>query len=145
MRDHFGADTPASDGSPAATPPIPAAAIKAPAVAVAVPAVAPTLAQAVDKAVAKAAADVKVAEDPHAVHSVRLAVAAPTVLGSTAVGALIGSAIFPGPGTLIGGVIGWGMERYQLAGGPFGMVVGKVKKGLQKVGTLPTPGAPPAK
>jgi hypothetical protein len=95
----------------------------------------------VDKAVAKASADVKVAEDPHAVHHVKLAVAAPTVLGSTAAGALIGSAILPGPGTAVGALVGWAVERYQIGGGPVGRIIGAAKKGLQKVGTLPTPPA----
>jgi hypothetical protein len=148
MRDVFGADA-AAGGTPAiseggsmsavATPPVPtagAAAPAAPAVAVAA-AKAPTMAQAVDKAVAKAASDAQVAVDPHAVHHVKLAVAAPTVLGSTAAGALIGSAILPGPGTAVGALVGWAAERYQIGGGLFGKAVGKIKGSLQKVGTLP--------
>jgi hypothetical protein len=100
------------------------------------PAAAPTLQQAVDKAQAKQAADVKVATDPHAVHAVRVAALAPKTLGSTAAGALIGSAILPGPGTLLGAGAGWLAERYQIGGGPWGKLWDKgtamVKKATGK-------------
>ena len=60
-------------------------------------------------------------------HSVKKAPLAPAVLGSAATGALIGSAVLPGPGTLVGAGVGWAMERYNVMGGPFGMIAGKVK------------------
>lgn len=147
MRDVFGADAPAISEGTTKTPgpsviaaaasavPAPPGAVPAPAPGTAVP----TLQQAVDKAVAKAQSDQQVAADPHATHAVKLAVAAPTVLGSAAAGAVIGSALFPGPGTLVGAGLGWALERYQIGGGPFGKLWGKVKSGLQRVGTLPTP------
>lgn len=138
--DSFGDDTPTLSESATADAPVsPAAALAAtpvglaaspaikPAAAVAGLPAAPTLQQAVDKAVAKAGADAVVASDPHAVHHVKLAPLAPSVLGSTATGALIGSAILPGPGTLVGAGIGYVAERWQIGGGPFGKVAGKVK------------------
>ena len=132
--DSFGDDTPTISESATTAPPVPGAITGtsstpaiAPAAAVASLPAAPTLQQAVDKAVAKAGADAVVATDPHAVHSVKLAPLAPTVLGSTAAGAAIGTAIFPGPGTLVGAGAGWLVERYQIGGGPFGKVAKKVK------------------
>lgn len=150
MRDMFGADTPTiSEGAPAAPVPSPTAGLSAspaitPAAAVAGLPAAPTLQQAVDKAVAKADADQKVATDPNAVHHVKLAPLAPSVLGSTATGALIGSAILPGPGTAVGAGIGWLVERYQIGGGPFGKVAGKVHQAWLKRKTALT-GLPVAK
>ncbi len=132
--DSFGDDTATISESATAPSPVPGAITGTsatpaitPAAAVAGLPKAPTLQQAVDKAVAKASADAIVAIDPHATHSVKKAPLAPAVLGSTATGALIGSAILPGPGTLLGAGIGWGMERYNIAGGPFGKVAGHIR------------------
>lgn len=141
MRDVFGAEGITTDGTTAADPGVAAMAAGmggmtataatptaiTPVAAAPTGAKAPTLQQAVDKAVAKAGADAKVATDPNAVHSVRLAVAAPIVVGATAAGALIGSAILPGPGTAIGAGVGWLTERYQIAGGPWGRLWGWTK------------------
>ena len=145
MRDVFGADAPATDGTPAAISP---AAQAAAATAAAAPgAVAapkpPTLAQAAEKAVAKAAADLKVATDPQATHAVTLAAVHPNVLGATLAGAAIGSAL-PVVGTLLGAAIGFVSSKYQIGGDPLGKAVSKVvevaKTGYQKAvapGQLP--------
>lgn len=133
MRDKFGEDTGTiSEGAPPATPPAPMATAPAAVAAAAAPAPAPgspqpTLQQSVDKAVAKAAADKAVAEDPHAVHSVKKAASAPTVLGSTVAGAVIGTAILPGPGTAVGALVGFVTEKYSIFGGPVGKLAAKVK------------------
>lgn len=142
MRDVFGADAPATDGTPAAVSP---AAQAAAATAAAAPGAAaapkpPTLAQAAEKAVAKAAADVKVATDPQAKHSVQLEATHPNVLGATLAGAAIGSAV-PVVGTLLGAAIGFVSSKYQIAlpvvgTDPLGKAVSKVvdvaKTGYQK-------------
>lgn len=156
--DQFGDDTaPGPSESTTTAPPVPGAVTGTsstpaltPAAAVAGAPAAPTLQQAVDKAVAKASADAIVATVPTAVHSVKLAPLAPTVLGSTAAGAAIGTAIFPGPGTLVGAGAGWLVERYQIGGGPFGKVARKAhatwlkhKTGLTGIAVPVAPPAPP--
>ena len=119
MRDVFGADAGTiSEGAPAVPSPTAVAvatqAAAAP-TAVVVPAGTPipTVAQAVDKAVAKAAADQKVATDPQAVHAVQLATTHPNVLGATLAGAAAGSVI-PVVGTLLGAAIGFVSSKYQI-------------------------------
>ena len=145
MHDMFGQDAGnISEGAPAVAPPAsPAAVAAATPVPVGGPpaGAAPTLAQAVDKAVAKQAADATVAADPHAVHHVKLAPLAPNALGATAAGALIGSAILPGPGTLIGAGVGYVSERWQIGGGLFGKSVNKVKTVFKKIPGTSTPAA----
>ncbi len=129
-RDFFGADASPSESTTSAPPPSPAAVAAAtapstvPAPAPGTPA--PTLAQAVDKAVKKAEADVKVAVDPHATHHAVLTPTAPTALGGGAAGAGIGF-MFGGPiGAGVGGLVGWALERYQVAGGPVTVVKNKI-------------------
>ena len=147
MRDYFGQDAPEQDGTPVAapadtTPPVPAA---APAAAAGTPA--PSLQQAVDKAMAKQKADVVVATDPNAVHAVKLAATAPTVLGSTAAGAAIGMVVGGPPGAAVGAGIGWVTERYHIGGGFFGKGWGKLRAHLAKMhkaATAPATGAAPA-
>jgi len=130
MRDFFGADAPATEGTP--IPPASAAPAAAAAAVAAQVAATPTVQQVVNKAVAKSEADAKVATDPHVTHSTKTAPLAPKVLGSTAAGALIGSAILPGPGTAIGAAAGWLAERYNIGGGPFGKLIDKVKPTFTK-------------
>jgi hypothetical protein len=128
MKDMFGDDTATiSEGAPAATPPpvLPATGAAPVAVVSSAPAPAPgtpapSLQQSVDKAVSKATADATVASNPHATYSTKLSAAAPTVLGSTAAGALIGTAILPGPGTAVGALVGFVTEKYNIFGGPVG-------------------------
>lgn len=133
MKDMFGQDTGTiSEGAPPADPPAPVATAPVVTATATAPAPAPgspqpTLQQSVDKAVAKAAADAKVATDPHAVHSVKMAGSAPTVLGATAAGAVIGTAILPGPGTAVGALVGFVTEKYSIFGGPVGKLAAKVK------------------
>lgn len=112
----FGDDAPPA-GAPAPAAPPPAA---------------NSLQQAVSKAQDKAKADAAVASDPNASHHVKLAPLAPTVLGSTAAGALIGATILPGVGALPGAAIGWAVERYQVGGGPFGKAWSWVKGKMGK-------------
>jgi hypothetical protein len=83
-------------------------------------------AQAEDKATEKAKADAVVATDPHATHSVKLAVTSPKVMTGTGTGALIGLAVGGPPGAAIGAGIGFLTERYQIAGGPIGKVYDKI-------------------
>lgn len=134
MRDVFGADAPATDGTPAATSPAAiAAAVTSPG---ATPAPKPpTLQQVQDKVVAKAAADQKVATDAQAVHAVNLAATHPNVLGATLAGAAAGS-FLPVIGTLAGAAIGFISSKYQIAGDPLGTAASKVmavaKKGYDK-------------
>jgi pyruvate dehydrogenase E2 component (dihydrolipoamide acetyltransferase) len=150
MHDMFGQDAGNISESATATPPAPAATPAAPApaaatapatAAAATPAAAPTLQQAVDKAVAKTEADKAVQADPNAMHHVKLAPFAPTVLGSTATGAAIGFGLGGPPGAAVGAGLGWLAERYQIAGGPFGVAASKVKALFTKT---PPPAAPPA-
>lgn len=127
MRDVFGADTGTiSEGAPAAAPPAPAmTSTGVPLATAPAPGTAsPTLAQAVDKAVAKASADKTVATDPQATHAVNLSATHPNVLGATAAGAAAGSFI-PGIGTAVGAAIGFVSSKYQIAGDPLGKAAGK--------------------
>ena len=133
--DMFGQDNITSDGTPSVDP----TAAASDAVAATPPSAplastagaAPTVQQAVDKATAKVTADAAVATDPHAVHHVKLAPAAPTVLGSTATGAGIGFLVGGPPGAAVGAGIGWVAERYQIGGGPVGKIWGGIKKRFQ--------------
>jgi hypothetical protein len=129
MRDTFGADAPSESATAAPPAPAPAPAPAAPAAAPpAAPAgPAPTLQQAVDKAVAKSDADKAVAAMPEATHHIKLDPLAPTVLGSAATGAGIGFWLGGPPGALVGAGIGWVAERYQIGGGLFGKAVAKIK------------------
>ncbi len=106
------------------------------------PAPAPTPQQSVDKAQAKVTADQAVATDPHAVHAVNIAPAAPTTIGSAATGAGIGFLMGGPPGALVGGAIGWAAERYQIAGGPFGKAASWLKNKAHALRAKVTP--PPA-
>ena len=154
MRDVFGTDAgTVSEGAPAADAPAPLAVPAAhPAVAAAsAPVVsahegAPTLQQAVDKATAKKDADTVVAADPHATHHVKLASLAPSVLGSTATGAAIGMGLGGPPGAALGAGVGFFVEKFQIAGGPFGKLIVTIKSKLPRkaapAGTPPA--APPA-
>jgi len=143
--DMFGADGVVSESATATPPPdaAPTPAPAAPAPAAASPAAAgtpaPTLQQAVDKAVAKTEADKAVQANPDATHHVKLAPLAPVVLGSTAAGAGIGFAVGGPPGAAVGAGLGWLAERYQIGGGPFGIAVNKVKALFNKT----PPAAPP--
>jgi hypothetical protein len=133
-RDFFGADAPVSDGSPAVTPPIPASiAIPAAAAAAGTPTPAPgtpapTLAQAVDKAVAKATADQAVAANPDAVHHVKLVGMPKTVAGAALTGAGVGAAVGGPPGAAVGALVGFVMEKYQIGGGPITVIIARLKR-----------------
>jgi len=148
MRDTFGQEpiSESATATPPAPAPAPAPAATAPATTAAPTAAAPTtgaptLQQAVDKAVAKTEADKAVQADPNAMHHVKMAPLAPVVLGSTAAGAGIGFMVAGPPGAAVGAGLGWLAERYQIAGGPFGLAVDKVKSLIS--GKAP-PAAPPA-
>lgn len=144
-RDMFGAETGTiSESATATAPPAPAevAAAAATAAPAAAPAAgAPTLQQAVDKAVAKTEADKAVAASPHAFHHVQLSATAPVVLGAAAAGAGIGFMVGGPPGAAIGAAIGFVEEKYQLvSGGILGTVIAKGKALFNKT----PPAAPPA-
>jgi hypothetical protein len=140
MHDMFGQDGVKTEGAGTGTPPptgggtMTATAPTPVAVApVAAPVAAlPTLDQTVAKAVGKANADAVVATDPHAVHHVVLAAASPKVLGSTGAGAGIGFLLGGPPGALLGAGIGFVSEKWQIAGGPSG-VLAKVKAKWQAI------------
>ena len=153
MRDMFGQDTATiSEGAPT-PPPV----VNLPALAAtpnlgtgpvaASPLGAPTLQQAVDKAVAKAGADAVVATDPNAVHAVKMSATAPPVLTATAAGAGIGLLVGGPPGAALGAGVGWVVERYQIGGGPIRKLWVKVRtwhhKATQPAGAAPA-AAPPA-
>jgi hypothetical protein len=127
--DMFGADAPSESAT--ATPPAPPAPAPPAAPAAAPPpapaGAAPNLEQTANKAVAKADADKTVAAVPEASHHVKLEPLAPTVLASTATGAGVGFLVAGPPGALIGAGIGWVAERYQIAGGPVGKAIAKIK------------------
>jgi len=132
MRDHFGADAP-SEGSTSTPPPPPVVAAPAPVVPPPAPGTpTPTLQQAVDKAVAKADADAKVAADPHAKHSVVLGIAAPTNLVGAAGGAGLGFLLGGPPGAAVGAAVGYLAERYQVGGGPITFIKTRVGKLFHK-------------
>ena len=95
----------------------------------ATPAQAELAKQAETKVDAKAAADVAVATDPHAIHGVQKTFKSPDVKASAATGALIGAAAGGPPGAVIGGLIGYAVEKYQIAGGPIGKLMGMLKRG----------------
>jgi hypothetical protein len=145
MRDHFGQDGTTTDGTPAADPTaadptavspavgLAASPVIAPAPAVASLPAAPTLQQAVNKAVAKADSDAIVATVPDATHHTKLEPCSPIVLGSTAVGAGIGALVGGPPGAAAGAAIGWLSERYMVLGGPLGKVWEGLRHGVKKI------------
>ena len=94
------------------------------------------------KADAKSTADAVVATDPHAVHAVQTIGTSSKALTSTAVGAGIGLVMGGPPGAAVGALIGWGVEKYRVAGGPIGKLFDKVKS-LAGKGEAP-PAPPPA-
>lgn len=104
-------------------------------------AAATTAAVAEQKADAKATADATVAVDPTAIHAVQTITKSGKSLGSTATGALAGLAIGGPPGALVGAGVGFVVEKYRIAGGPFGKLWdwAKAKHAAMKAG-----GAPPA-
>lgn len=140
MEDAFGTDGVMTEGMGTSDPAVAAMAqgtggmtatapVPAPVPVAAAPAAAaqPTLQQTINKATAKAEADAKVGTDPNALHHVKLAPLAPINIGAAAAGAMIGSALFPGPGTLVGALAGYVSERWQIGGGPVGRAWGWTK------------------
>jgi len=99
----------------------------APAVPPPAPATDTTAAVAEQKADAKASADATVATDPTAIHAVQTIATSGKALGSTATGAVAGLMIAGPPGALVGAGAGWIVEKYRIAGGPFGKVSDWVK------------------
>lgn len=87
----------------------------------------PAVATAVAQANAKQAADAIVATNPNATHAVKMAVLSPEVAAGASTGALIGTFIVPGLGTLAGAALGGVIERYQVFGGPVSKVVAKAR------------------
>ena len=85
--------------------------------------------QADKKAEAKVEADHKVATEPHTIHGVRRMLGAPGMIPSIAAGAGL-AAVLVGGGWVpvaVGSLIGWGVERYQVLGGPVGRLVRKIR------------------
>lgn len=87
----------------------------------------PLAVQAEAKAEAKHTADSFVAVVPHALHSVKLMFSAPSVKASTATGALIGAGAGGPPGAVVGGLIGFALERWQILGGPIGRIMRAIR------------------
>jgi hypothetical protein len=128
MRDMFGTDSGAPSES--ATVDVPAATAPAPAStpAATTPAAgAPTLQQAVNKAVAKGDADKIVNANPDATHHVKLAPLSKPVIGATAAGAALGALVAGPVGAVVGAGVGFVQERYQVAGGLATRVIAKIK------------------
>ena len=113
---------------PADTTPVPPAVIQA----------------AEDKSVEKAKADAVVATNINATHAVKMSVKSPEVIAGASTGALIGTFVFPGVGTAVGGLIGGAVERYQIFGGPISKVVAKVKAAFAKKPAAAAATKPPA-
>jgi len=84
--------------------------------------------QADKKAEAKVEADHKVATEPHTIHGVRRMLGASGMIPSIAAGAGIGALAVGGwPAIVVGSVIGFGIEKYQVLGGPLGRAWRKVR------------------
>ena len=85
--------------------------------------------QADKKAEAKVEADHKVATEPHTIHGVRRMLGAPGMIPSIAAGAGL-AAVLVGGGWVpvaVGSLIGFGVERFQVLGGPAGKLWRKVR------------------
>lgn len=80
------------------------------------------------KADAKAATDATVATDPSAIHAPNSLPLSKKSLSSAAVGAGVGFMMAGPPGALVGGGIGWLVEKYRIAGGPVGKAMDVVEK-----------------
>ena len=85
--------------------------------------------QADKKAEAKVEADHKVATEPHTIHGVRRMLAAPGMIPSILAGTGIAALVTTGGWVplAIGGVIGFGVERFQVLGGPAGRLYRKIR------------------
>lgn len=97
------------------------------------------------KADAKAQADATVSTDPHAVHAVQTMPTSPKALGSTAVGAGVGLVLGGPPGAAVGALVGWGVEKYRVAGGPVGKLWDWIQSKRHAAAAPVAPPAPPAK
>ena len=85
--------------------------------------------QADKKAEAKVEADHKVATEPHTIHGVRRMLGAPGMIPSIAAGAGL-AAVLVGGGWVpvaVGSLIGFGVERFQVLGGPAGRAWRKIR------------------
>ena len=108
------------------------------------PATTATAAVAEQKADAKATADATVATDPSAIHAVQTIATSGKALGSAGTGAAAGFLIGGPPGALVGAGAGWIVEKYRIAGGPFGKAWDWLKAKRAAMKAAAAVGNPPA-